>query len=108
MHQRLQLYLESTDRDEDRVIIWSQWCDSEWVGWDLLSGGYRIESAGTACLRGEPATPEAEAAAQVRGLDLSAHRSRPLTHSLIEHADDIFVMTGRQRASIVEFPLRQL
>ena len=58
--------------------------------WDLLAAGYRVESAGTGCLHGAPATPEAEAAAEARGLDLSTHRARPLT-------------PRAQRASIVEF-----
>ena len=71
--------------------------------WDLLSGGYRVESAGTGCLRGEPATAEAQAAGDARGYDLSTHRSRPLTPAIAERADDIFVMTRQQRESILEF-----
>ena len=70
---------------------------------DLLAGGYRVESAGTNCLRGTPATPEAESVAAARGLDLSAHRSQPLTHAILEHADEVYVMTRRHRDSIVEF-----
>ncbi len=71
--------------------------------WDLLSAGFRVESAGTGCLHGAPATPEAEAAATARGLDLAQHRARPLTHAILEQADEIFVMTRAQRESIVEF-----
>ncbi len=70
---------------------------------ELLAAGYRVESAGTGCLRGEPATAEAEAVAAARGLDLGAHRARPLTISILERADEVFVMTARHRGSIVEF-----
>lgn len=70
---------------------------------DLLGAGYRVESAGTGCLRGQSATPEAEIAAEAYGLDLSAHRSRPLTPTLLEDADEVFVMTADQRRSILEF-----
>jgi tRNA threonylcarbamoyl adenosine modification protein (Sua5/YciO/YrdC/YwlC family) len=70
---------------------------------DLLDAGYRVGSAGTGCLRGAPATAEAAAAAQRYGCDLSAHRSRPLTPSLVEEADEIYVMTAEHRASILAF-----
>lgn len=70
---------------------------------ELLAAGYRIESAGTGCLRGAPATPEAQAAAAARGLDLSTHEAQPLTHAVLERADEIFVMTRAHRDSIAEF-----
>ena len=70
---------------------------------DLLERGYRIVSAGTGCMLGRPATPEAQGVLRAMGLDLSAHRSRPLTPTLLEEADEIYVMTADQRASILEF-----
>jgi tRNA threonylcarbamoyl adenosine modification protein (Sua5/YciO/YrdC/YwlC family) len=70
---------------------------------DLLEAGYRVGSAGTGCLRGQPATAEAVAAARRYGCDLLSHRSRPLTPSLIEDADEIYVMTAEHRASILAF-----
>jgi len=70
---------------------------------DLLESGYRVGSAGTGCLRGQPATAEAVAAARRYGCDLLSHRSRPLTPSLIEDADEIYVMTAEHRASILAF-----
>ena len=73
---------------------------------DLLQAGYRVESAGTGSLRGAPATPEAEAAGALYGCELSGHRARPLTPSLIEEADQIFVMTAEQRATILPFAAR--
>ncbi len=70
---------------------------------DLATVGYRVESAGTGCMHGTPATPEAESAGRDRGVDLSPHRARPLTLSLLESADEVYVMTQAQRDSILEF-----
>lgn len=70
---------------------------------ELLAAGYRVESAGTGCIRGQPATAEAVRAGLARGADLATHRSRPLTPTMLEDADDVFVMTADQRRSILEF-----
>ena len=70
---------------------------------DLLEAGYRVGSAGTGCLRGAAATAEARAVTLRYGCDISSHRSRPLTPSLIESADEIYVMTAEHRASILAF-----
>lgn len=60
---------------------------------DLPQRGYLILSAGTSALPGHRATPEAVAAAERLGADLSQHVSQPLTPSLIAQADFIFTMT---------------
>ncbi|MEK7736255.1 MAG: hypothetical protein AAB319_00620, partial [Pseudomonadota bacterium] len=52
---------------------------------------------------GAPAAGNSRAAVRTLGGDLSAHRSRPLTPTLLEEADEVFVMTSDQRASILEF-----
>jgi protein-tyrosine phosphatase len=52
----------------------------------------RVHSAGTMRWRGA-ATPEAVQAMQERGLDVSAHESRPLTPELIEASDLVLGMT---------------
>lgn len=70
---------------------------------DLLEAGYRVESAGTGCLRGQAATAESQIVAHALGFDLAGHRSRPLTPTMLEEADEIFVMTADQRRSILEF-----
>ncbi len=70
---------------------------------ELLLAGLRVESAGSACMKGEPATAEAVEVAERHGLDISQHRSRPLTLNLVEDADEIFVMTEAHRDSICEF-----
>ncbi|MCG3135087.1 MAG: Threonylcarbamoyl-AMP synthase [Planctomycetes bacterium] len=74
-------------------------CGSE----ELASHGYRVASAGTSARRGETASAAAHAAARAWNCDLTAHRARNVTPSLVEDADDIFVMTAEQRASILAF-----
>ncbi len=70
---------------------------------ELLEAGYRVGSAGTGCLRGTPPTAEAQAAALRYGCDISPQRSRPLTPTLIEESDEIYVMTAEHRVSILAF-----
>lgn len=58
-------------------------------GWDHV----RVESAGTAAAWDAPASDGSlETAAEI-GLDLSGHRSQPLTTKLVEEADIILGMT---------------
>ena len=56
--------------------------------------GYEVLSAGVFAAPGMPATQEAVQAAAAQGVDISAHRSRPLTAELIRRADVVFCMTG--------------
>lgn len=70
---------------------------------ELLEKGWRVGSAGTGCLRGMPATPEAQVAAARYACDLTSHRSRALTPTLLEEADEIYVMTSEHRTSILAF-----
>jgi len=70
---------------------------------DLPSRGFAVLSAGTSADAGRPATPETVESGRVRGLDLSRHRSRPLTPTLLDRADIVFVMEGSQRRTILEF-----
>jgi tRNA threonylcarbamoyl adenosine modification protein (Sua5/YciO/YrdC/YwlC family) len=70
---------------------------------DLPSFGTAVLSAGTGADAGRKATPETVAEGRSRGLDLSGHRSRPLTPALIDRADAVFVMESAHRASILEF-----
>ena len=46
---------------------------------ELLGQDASVESAGTGALRGQPATPEAVATMKSRNLDISDHRSQPIT-----------------------------
>jgi tRNA threonylcarbamoyl adenosine modification protein (Sua5/YciO/YrdC/YwlC family) len=60
---------------------------------DLEEAGYRIVSAGTAALAGTPASPEAVRVMKELNIDISSHRSQPLTIELTRDADEIFVMS---------------
>lgn len=59
-----------------------------------------VESAGLAA-GGEPASPHAAAVMAEWGLDLSGHRSQPVTRGLCERADRIAVMSPRHRAALL-------
>ena len=53
----------------------------------------RVDSAGTAAAWGAPASEGSLGAAAAVGLDLSGHRSQPLTPRLVEESDIILAMT---------------
>jgi protein-tyrosine phosphatase len=64
-----------------------------------------VESAGTAAGDGDPAMPEAIAAAREHGLDLDPHRTKALTAALVESADHVLVMTPEHGRRVKElFP----
>jgi len=66
---------------------------------------WKIESAGTWAVVDQPATPEAVAVMQERGLDISQHRSRPIDRALLNEAAVVLVMTRHHREALrVEFP----
>ncbi|HEX2026204.1 MAG TPA: low molecular weight phosphatase family protein [Actinomycetota bacterium] len=67
----------------------------------LLDGGLTVRSAGTWARAGSPPTPEAEEAAAERGVDISDHRSAPLSPDLVEWADLVLAMTGEHREEIL-------
>jgi len=67
---------------------------------DLPRNGYNVLSAGTTGIDNCPASSQAVEAMRRWGLDLSKHRSRPVTPGLIEDADMVFVMAGHHRDSI--------
>ena len=51
-----------------------------------------VRSAGTHAYPGAPATREAKAAVQRRGMDLNRHEARPLTAAMIRDADLVLGM----------------
>ena len=70
-----------------------------------LAEGWRIESAGTWAMPGEPAIPKVASAAQPFGIDLSAHSSRRVSRRLLSQYDLILVMQASHReALLTEFP----
>ena len=52
-----------------------------------------IRSGGVSAHEGDPATPEARRALKGLGIEMGAHRSKPLTTRMIEDADEILAMT---------------
>ncbi|UCC72628.1 MAG: low molecular weight phosphatase family protein [Gemmatimonadota bacterium] len=58
-------------------------------GWDHV----HVDSAGTSAVWDAPASAGSLAAAAEIGLDLSGHRSQPLTRELVQRADIILGMT---------------
>ena len=67
---------------------------------ELERKGISVLSAGSFALPGARATPQAVEAVKELGVDLSHHRSKPLTVELIHQADVIFTM-GRSHAQAV-------
>ena len=70
---------------------------------ELPSKGYRVTSAGTGAARGGAATEEAEAAVRAYGADLTRHCSKPVSMTLVEEADRVFVMTPRHKRELEEW-----
>lgn len=68
----------------------------------LQQMGMEIEwtaaSAGTSAFGGSPPTHFARQAMKERGLDLSEHRSRPVSADMIKDSDLVLVMEDRHRA----------
>ncbi len=67
-------------------------------GWNHV----RVDSAGTSAMWGAPASEGSLTAAADVGLDLSGHRSQPLTRKLVEQADIILAMTLGHMAQVEE------
>ena len=68
----------------------------------LDDAGYRVVSAGTAALSGTPASPDAVEVMREMEIDISEHRSRPLTMQLARDADEIFVMSPHHLDAVKE------
>ncbi|MBI4580940.1 MAG: threonylcarbamoyl-AMP synthase [Planctomycetes bacterium] len=62
---------------------------------ELAEKGYHVESAGTAACTGLPPTAAAVDALMERKIDISDHRSQPLTVEQVNRADYILTMTRR-------------
>ncbi len=68
---------------------------------DLESAGIVVTSAGTSALPGLAASPQAVQALRAQGIDLSSHRSRPLTPDLLHEADVVYCMTQTHRQAVL-------
>jgi protein-tyrosine phosphatase len=60
---------------------------------ELATRGVSVTSCGAAAFGGMPVSAHAAEVCQERGVDISGHRSRPLTPDLLRTADHIFGMT---------------
>lgn len=68
---------------------------------ELEAAGLRVLSAGTSAASGAPANRDAVETMGKMGLDLSKHRSRPVSAELVHDADVIFCMTEAHRQDIL-------
>ena len=65
----------------------------------------RVSSAGTWTDEGQPATIDAISEARKYALNLSMHKSRPITEDILSRADLILVMENNHKEAILqEFP----
>ena len=71
-----------------------------WLNHKLAGKGWVAESAGVAAWGGDPASPEAVEVMREIGIDISAHRNRPLTRALVNEAAIILAMTDGHRREI--------
>lgn len=69
-------------------------------------GNYNIITAGTAAIEGMPPTSEAIQAMSEQNIDVSGHKSSPLTDEMIRQADLILVMEKRHKENILGRSLR--
>jgi len=59
-----------------------------------------VQSAGTSAFEGQPASSGTVQVALAQGMDLSAHRARRVTASLVGDADFVFVMEPLHRKAL--------
>jgi protein-tyrosine phosphatase len=67
---------------------------------ELEKRGITVMSAGSFAMPGARATPQGAQALSEIGIDLSRHRSRPLSVELIHQADRIFTMSRSHAAAV--------
>lgn len=69
---------------------------------ELDAAGIKVVSAGTFAAPGSPASPEAVEALATQGVDITGHRSTPLSFELIREADVIYTMTESHRRAVID------
>jgi protein-tyrosine phosphatase len=71
----------------------------------LAEAGYLVRSAGTAAVNGGRASEHAVQVMLARGLDLSSHRTQPVTAELMEEAELVFALApSHKRSMLAWFP----
>jgi protein-tyrosine phosphatase len=69
----------------------------------LEDNGYKIISGGTAAVYGMPASNKAVEVLKEYGADISGHSSQPVTLTMIEEADRVYVMTKGHMETLKEW-----
>jgi protein-tyrosine phosphatase len=69
----------------------------------LEENGYKIISAGTSAIYNSPASGAAIEVMKEKGVDIKSHFSQPVTLSMLEEADDIYVMTKGHLTTLKEW-----
>ncbi|MEW6026985.1 MAG: L-threonylcarbamoyladenylate synthase [Planctomycetota bacterium] len=69
----------------------------------LENNGYKIISAGTSAIYNSPASGTAIEIMKEEGVDIRAHRSQPVTLSMLEEADEVYVMTKGHLTTLREW-----
>jgi len=72
------------------------------ISGELEPQGIKVLSAGTSAIAGMPASEAAIEVMSQEGIDLSRHRSKPLTAQLIHEADQIYCMTQSHKQSVLQ------
>ena len=72
-------------------------CDQD----DVVSYGYRFGSCGTAGLSGHPASDYSIKVGEELGLDLSAHRARPMGESMIAEARGFYCLAQHHKDHLI-------
>jgi len=72
---------------------------------ELPARGFVVRSAGVAAVPGDAATPQAVDVAAEAGIDLTGHRSTPVSAELLAAATDVLAMThGHAAALALRYP----
>lgn len=69
---------------------------------ELAARGYEVASAGTMAYADVTASTGAVEEMRRRGLDLSGHRSQPVTVELVHRAERVYVMTPEHQRAVLE------
>ncbi|HLD36418.1 MAG TPA: L-threonylcarbamoyladenylate synthase [Planctomycetota bacterium] len=69
----------------------------------LEEKGYKIISAGTSAIYNSPASGAAVEIMKEKGVDIKGHLSQPVTLSMLEEADEIYVMTKGHLTTLKEW-----
>jgi tRNA threonylcarbamoyl adenosine modification protein (Sua5/YciO/YrdC/YwlC family) len=69
----------------------------------LESNGYKVISAGTSAIYSAPASNTAVSVMREIGVDIRDHRSQPVTLTMLDEADEVYVMTKGHFTTLKEW-----